>query len=299
MTDRDRQGSVALTPPAELAPRSVEDKRGARDIGPASAGASLDPRQTRAEPDWPPAVIAGAFQTGVLGVRSLTRRGVRAVCFDCNPMYQGFRSVYGPAHLCPDPDTDPDGWLRFMLGLAGKLGDKPALIASSDQFVSAIARHSTALAEHYILSPGIALQGLLADKPTQYELAARHGMPMPRTQFVSSMDEVAEFAQKAAFPCLMKPTQFREWRRFPSGHPLLDTKVAIARTPDSPDRELPAGVGRQSERHPAGDHRGAGLRRSASTSRATTSAGSASRTRCFASFAATRWDSARPASPNR
>ena len=30
----------------------------------------------RAEANWPPAVIAGAFQTGVLGVRGLRRRGV-------------------------------------------------------------------------------------------------------------------------------------------------------------------------------------------------------------------------------
>ena len=84
-------------------------------------------------------------QSGVLGVRSLKRRGVRAVCFDCNPSLSGFQSVYGPAHLCPDPDTDSDAWLRFMLELARKLGEKPALISSSDKFVSAIDKHSSVL----------------------------------------------------------------------------------------------------------------------------------------------------------
>ena len=82
----------------------------------AAAGSSLDKNATRAEPDWPAAVIAGAFQTGVLGVRSLKRRGVRAVCFDANHDNPGFRSVWGPAQLCPNPDTDADGWVRFMLG---------------------------------------------------------------------------------------------------------------------------------------------------------------------------------------
>jgi len=77
----------------------------------------------RADPDWPAAVIAGAYQTGVLGVRSLVRRGVRACCFDCHLDYPGFRSVYGPAHACPDPDIDAQGWVNFMISLAGRMGD--------------------------------------------------------------------------------------------------------------------------------------------------------------------------------
>jgi predicted ATP-grasp superfamily ATP-dependent carboligase len=181
----------------------------------------------RAEPDWPPAVVAGAFQTGVLGVRSLMRRGVRAVCFDCNPANSGFRSVYGPARLCPDPDIDSNGWLQFMLELAATFDQKPALIASSDQFVSAIARHRAVLATRYLLTPGIELQGLLADKPTQYALAAEHGMPMSRTRFATSEADVRAFAAEADFPCVIKPTHFREWRRLPAGNPLHDTKVAV------------------------------------------------------------------------
>ena len=181
-----------------------------------------------AAPDWPPAVVAGAYQTGVLGVRSLARRGVRAVCFDCSPKNPGFRSVYGAARLCPDPDDEPDQWLRFMLDLAGSLQARAVLIPSSDKFVSAIAKYADELAQHFIFSPGVPLQGLLADKQSQYDLAAAHGMPMPRTQRVETVAEVAEFAAAAAFPCLIKPMHFREWQRFPAGHALLDQKVAIA-----------------------------------------------------------------------
>jgi predicted ATP-grasp superfamily ATP-dependent carboligase len=182
----------------------------------------------RAGAGWPPAVIAGAYQTGVLGVRCLQRRGVHAIGFDCNPSLPGFRSAYGNARLCPDPDGDSQGWLKFMLELAASLPQKPVLIASSDKFVSAIARHAAVLAEHYVVSPGTRLQGLLADKQSQYEMAAAHGMPMPRTRRVESQQEVIEFARDANFPCLAKPMHFREWQRFPAGHPLLGTKVAIA-----------------------------------------------------------------------
>jgi D-aspartate ligase len=191
------------------------------------------PNPDRADPHWPAAVIAGAYQTGVLGVRSLVRRGVRACCFDCHLDYPGFRSVYGPAHACPDPDIDPLSWVDFMITLAGKMGGKPVLIPSADQFVSAIAAHADILAKHYVLSPGVQLQGLLATKQTQYGLAAEHDMPLPNTKLVHSEEDVQHFAREARFPCLLKPLHFREWQSFPDGHPLSHQKVAIAETPQT------------------------------------------------------------------
>jgi predicted ATP-grasp superfamily ATP-dependent carboligase len=198
-----------------------------------SAAEADVPVPCRAEPAWPSAVIAGAYQTGVLGVRSLRRRGVRAVCFDCNPAYPGFRSVYGPAKLAPDPDRHPEAWVDFMVELARSLGERPVLIPSSDQFVTAIATHRAALAAHYRLSPGVALQGELAEKAAQYALAAAHGMPLPRTQPAGSIADVERFAAEARYPCLMKPMHFREWRRLPGGHPLLGAKIAIAASPSA------------------------------------------------------------------
>ncbi|WP_291982167.1 hypothetical protein [Luteitalea sp.] len=188
------------------------------------------PNPVRAEPGWPPAVIAGAYQTGVLGVRGLLRRGVRAVCFDSNPRNPGFKSVYGPARLSPNPDADGEAWLGFMLDLASGFEQRPVLIPSSDQFVTAIARYATSLRDAYVLSPGAELQGLLADKQTQYGLAARHGMPMPVTAEVEAAADVETFGRQTTFPCLIKPKHFREWQRLPHDHACFDRKIAIAST---------------------------------------------------------------------
>jgi predicted ATP-grasp superfamily ATP-dependent carboligase len=118
-----------------------------------------------------------------------------------------------------------------MVDLAATIGARPVLIPSSDRYVTAIANHAAALASHYILSPGVELQGLLADKHTQYDLAARHGMPMPRTEFAQCADDVVRFTRDATFPCLLKPTHFREWLRCSPSHPLFGRKIAIARSP--------------------------------------------------------------------
>ncbi|MCS7010093.1 MAG: hypothetical protein NZL98_01825, partial [Anaerolineales bacterium] len=177
---------------------------------------------------WPPAVIAGAFQTGVLGVRSLKRRGIKALCFDCDRTMPGFQSVYGPARLCPDPDQEPKQWIDFMIRLSDELGEKAVLIPSSDRFVTAIADHSEVLGDYFLISPGIKVQGLLAQKQTQYQLAMEHGMPMPLTGMINALDELKEFSRKLSYPCLIKPWHFREWGKFPSNHPLAGQKVAIA-----------------------------------------------------------------------
>lgn len=177
--------------------------------------------------DWPSAVIAGAYRTGVLGVRSLVRRNVRSTLFDCDPSMPGFKSVYGPSRLCPDPDVAPDAWVEFMLNLAAEYDQRPVLIASSDQFVTAISKHAEILREHYIFSGGIGIHGTLAEKRSQYELARKHGMPLPRTEFAASLNEVETFGREAVFPCLIKPNHFREWQRFPGDHPLSFRKVAV------------------------------------------------------------------------
>jgi D-aspartate ligase len=186
----------------------------------------------RAAAGWPAAVIAGAYQTGVLAVRSLQRRGVRALCFDCVPTFPGFKSVYGPARHSPDPDTEPRQWLEFMIELAKELGDRPALMASSDKFVTAIARHARELAPHYRVSPGTELQGLLAEKQTQYDLCRQHGMPLPYSRYVKTLEEVRASAAEVSYPCLFKPTHFREWQKFPDGHPLRNYKLAMCDSPE-------------------------------------------------------------------
>jgi predicted ATP-grasp superfamily ATP-dependent carboligase len=195
--------------------------------GKMGAGANLLRSHLKAESSWPAAVIAGAYRTGVLGARSLVRRNVRATLFDCDQSMPGFKSAYGPARLSPNPDVDPDAWLSFMLNLAREHKQRPVLIASADQFVTAIARHADVLKPHYIFSTGIALHGALAEKRTQYNLAREHGMPMPRTEFVSSLEEAQAFGLSAVFPCVIKPNHFREWQRFPADHPLSYQKVAV------------------------------------------------------------------------
>ena len=183
----------------------------------------------RAERGWPPAVVAGTAQTAVVLMRNLARRGLTVSCIGCNRSQPGFRTIYGKAYCCPNPDDNPAGWLRFMIDLARQIGGRPVLIPSSDLFVTAIGEHAAELEEHFVFSRSTAsVQALLATKQRQYSIAASHGLPVPRTKFVRSLDDVTAFSADARFPCLLKPLHCREWERVPAGHPLAYKKLVLA-----------------------------------------------------------------------
>jgi len=182
--------------------------------------------------EWPAVVVAGAFQTGVVLMRDLLARGLRVFAVDCNSGQPGFRSVYGKTYLCPNPDDEPAAWLAFMTGLQEKLGGRPVLIPSADQFVSAIAAHAEALEPYFLFNhSAMTIQSLLATKKRQYQIAAEHGLVVPRTMFISSEADIQQFCQQAIFPCLIKPIHFRDWQRADPSHPFYCEKLSIAESP--------------------------------------------------------------------
>jgi D-aspartate ligase len=184
----------------------------------------------RADDDWPPVVVASVFQTGLNLMRDLIRRGVMTVGVDCIAEHEGFVSAYGKSYLCPNPDTSPDAWVAFMVDLAKGMRVKPVIIPAADIFVTALGRHAEALSAHYIFSmKSIAVQAALATKDEQYALAANYGLPIPRTGYVGSRDDLERFAMDAVFPCLLKPRHQREWETLPVGNPLRGLKLITAR----------------------------------------------------------------------
>ena len=205
----------------------------AEERAPSFEGLASIMRRDGANMAWPPAVVASVFQTGLNLMRDLEQKGVRAIGVDCNSLNPGFRSRYGRSFLCPNPDSDPERWVDYMLELARAIGEKAVLIAASDIFVSAIGRHADVLRDHFIFSEkGAKLQASLASKETQYALAREFGMPSPRAADVHSATDLEAFCSEALFPVLLKPRHQREWQALPAANPLRLEKTVSARDRD-------------------------------------------------------------------
>lgn len=186
---------------------------------------------TKAESNWPPVVVGGAFQTGLNLMRDLLAHGVRAVAVDYDLTHQGFQSVYGKTYHCPNPDFAGPEWLEFMKKLSDELGQKPVFIPAADVFIMALGRYARELTGHYLNFPQAAqLQAELSSKETQYALCAEHGFPCPRLFYVKTRADLNRFLSGARFPCLIKPLSPREWDALPAGNPAHGNKIVIAQT---------------------------------------------------------------------
>ena len=215
----------------------------------------------RAEANWPPVVVGGAFQTGVNLMRDMLSHGVRAVAVDYDLTHQGFRSVYGKTYRCPNPDSAGGEWVAFMKTLSAELGQKPVFIPAADAFIMALGRYGAELSGHYLNPPEAArLQAKLSSKETQYALCEEHGFPCPRLIYVQTRADLDRFLGGAKFPCLIKPRSPREWDALPVGNPAHGNKIVIAQTaeelvrvyeavapycPEAVAQEVIAGLGNQ------------------------------------------------------
>ena len=164
----------------------------------------------------PPALVLGPPKfIAPLGVmRSLGRMGV--------PVYglaHGNWSMTGMSRYCAGkvavgidgrPLGDPRDLVRQLLEAARKIGPGAVLIPASDEWALLVAGNASNLEEAYTFSrPSHDLVATLASKDSLTALAARHGLPAPRTYTPSSRDNVAVLALQLDYPVIVKPAESR------------------------------------------------------------------------------------------
>jgi predicted ATP-grasp superfamily ATP-dependent carboligase len=139
-------------------------------------------------------------------IRSLGLRGLDVTAADSQGRSPGFYSRYASARLrYPSPNTDPEGTLEALLRAAQRdnvelvvpVGDELAFLLSEerDRFdgVSALAL------------PSRGAYAATQDKLATLELARELGVPVPRTEIVSTVEEGREAGASLGWPVVVKP----------------------------------------------------------------------------------------------
>lgn len=179
-------------------------------------------------------VVLGLFLNAASVLRRLGSLGYRLCGVSDRLDEEGFRSRFGHKLVCPNPDADLEGWTRFMEGLGAQFRSPPALLPTADRFVLALEASAERLAPYFRFhrgAPGLA-RALTEKRPT-FELAARHGLPIPATRRVSSREEFAAFLSQARWPVLLKPDLQADWGRIEDVLGAGYRKVLTADDPDA------------------------------------------------------------------
>jgi D-aspartate ligase len=154
----------------------------------------------KTDPSLPPAVVLGGGPTALPVVRRLGREGVEVHALGAtadavrHSRYARFADLGAGAGM-------QERWLGWLLESAPK---GAVVLAASDHGAELIARNRAELVGAGLVPMELndELVLVMLDKQRTSELAARLGVPCPRTQHVSSADEIGG---DLAFPLGLKP----------------------------------------------------------------------------------------------
>ena len=152
----------------------------------------------------PSVLILCAEIAGLALARRLGRAGVSAAFLDTHAA-----PAAGSSRYCRLawflPLADDIQLLVAMDSMGARLGDRPALLATSDDFLLFLSRHRQHLEPRFrLLLPAAQLLEDLVDKRRMAELLTRHGVPTPRTVPIETATDLRAAAAEVGFPCLLK-----------------------------------------------------------------------------------------------
>ncbi|MGQ4382616.1 carboxylate--amine ligase [Streptomyces sp. SAS_270] len=144
---------------------------------------------------------------GVGAIRSLGRLGI--------PMYAITEDRYTPAAVSrylrrafvwPTSGTEaPERLVEGLLRIGRRIGRPAVLVPTDEEAAVLIAEHQDVLGDRFLFPKVDAkLPRRLASKQGLHELCVEHGIPSPAAAFPQSYDDIARFAETAAFPLVAK-----------------------------------------------------------------------------------------------
>ncbi|MGH3059243.1 MAG: ATP-grasp domain-containing protein, partial [Gaiellaceae bacterium] len=139
-------------------------------------------------------------------IRSLGRRGMHVIAADSKARSPGFSSRYAADRLrYPSPDESPEEMVETLLA-AARDRSVDLIVPVTDETILPLAAARERFAGVCTLAIPDA-RGLAAshDKMATIDLAANLGIPLPRTELVSTVDEALPAAAALGWPVVVKP----------------------------------------------------------------------------------------------
>jgi D-aspartate ligase len=165
-------------------------------------------------------VILGSGHHGGLGiVRSLGRLGIPVYYVHASWWEPAFSSRYCRGrHLLNIERVSPEEGIARLLEIGRKLGGRPILIPTTDQWTTWVAEHAAALEEAYRFPcQDASLVRTLCDKSRMQDLAHQIGVPTAQAVVPHSKEDVERFLETAVFPVMVKATDAGSFRRDTGG----------------------------------------------------------------------------------
>jgi predicted ATP-grasp superfamily ATP-dependent carboligase len=154
-----------------------------------------------------PGIIIGLLReiSNFAIIKSFIRRGIEVTVFDHDPEAPGFFiSGINKKLISPDPENNPDDFIKFLLEL-GKKDPGNALLVNDDRCSQLIADNKNELKKLFLIFiPDGQLNSLAFDKAKTARTLDKYQVPSPKTYFFDSLEDNLKDV-KIDFPLVLKP----------------------------------------------------------------------------------------------
>src|SRR5262245_28217159 len=172
----------------------------------------------------PAAIVLGGTFNALSFARSLGRRRIPLLMVE-SERFLGTYTRYGKVLMLPALDESTQDWIELLEFVGSRLDRPGVLFPTSDVHSLLVARHSETLQRYFrfILPDARALEQIV-NKRSQYRIAQAAGIPIPKSHFPESIEEVKLLSESVSYPSLLKPYQSHDARLH------LGRKVIVVRS---------------------------------------------------------------------
>jgi predicted ATP-grasp superfamily ATP-dependent carboligase len=153
----------------------------------------------------PHAIVIGLDSlVGIQAAHILARHRIPIIAIAKDPKHYGCWTRVCQSILFAD--TGSEEFVQLLDEQGPKLKKKAVLIPCTDMTVLHISRNRERLSQWYHISlPSHDVVEMLMNKVSFYTYAQKHGLPIPATRFVNSLEDAERAARELTFPCVIKP----------------------------------------------------------------------------------------------
>lgn len=153
-----------------------------------------------------PGIILGGYVNGLGLVRSLGQEGIPSIVIDCKENIASHSKYVCEHFICPHPAEETESFIDFMIEIGKQLPHKGILFCTNDIWLIPISKYQKELESyyHYPMSSWDVIEKC-TDKSQLYELAAKAGVPHPKTVIVNKVEELKQYENEIIYPSVLKP----------------------------------------------------------------------------------------------
>jgi predicted ATP-grasp superfamily ATP-dependent carboligase/thymidylate kinase len=169
-------------------------------------------------------------------IRSLGRRGMHVIAADSEARSPGFYSRYAAGRLrYPPPDESPEEMVEVLLAAARTRRIDLIVPVTDETILPMLAARERFAGVCRLALPEPGPLTTTLDKMATFELAAELGIPLPRTELVSRVNEALRAAPALGWPVVLKPRFSRILR---DGHGIERYTVSYAANEEALAQEM-------------------------------------------------------------